>query len=411
MDNKTLILVLVGAILRLALIFPGPFEAKVESLSNKADLRNYYWPAQAVLKGDNPYSLWASGASGEFRSDMAPLELLLYTGTVSVWNDPRAIQILFALFDAANIALLGAVLSNSPLRVPFQAFYALGPLTIYNLVLVPEDKTIVLCLTLLIFYFLLKPKGKSWGRGERWRVDAPTLAVAAAAVLASFKWLSVFYILPLLIYASRDLLEWMKNAALFGGIVVLSHLAWFPSWIFVYTFRAARISTPIHISPAVIANTMGWFDKTGLLILLAVSLLAIYLLFWFKRIDIFETIALASGAGILWTPDMDPVHLSVVVITLLLVTNWVRDRRWVPVWLLSLWVAGVYAVSTRAGWTRYGLPDLQLITGKYGSIQMIVESYPLFLMTLGFYLFDKWQHRAVGAAILHPARSTDVSSF
>jgi hypothetical protein len=145
--HSTLVLVLLGLALRLFLIFPGPLESKVEFFYNRADLRNYYWPAQAALRGENPYALWASGQSGEFRADMAPLELALYVATVAVWNDPRALQILFALFDAINIVLLGMLLKSSPIRLPFQIFYALGPLTLYNLVLVPQDKTILLTLT------------------------------------------------------------------------------------------------------------------------------------------------------------------------------------------------------------------------------------------------------------------------
>src|SRR5919109_2675815 len=98
MNNKTLLLALLGFLIRLFLIFPGPLESKVDFFTNRADLRNYYWPAQAVLKGENPYVLWATGQSGEFRSDMAPLELVVYVATVAIWNDARAIQVLFAVF-------------------------------------------------------------------------------------------------------------------------------------------------------------------------------------------------------------------------------------------------------------------------------------------------------------------------
>jgi hypothetical protein len=399
LDKKAFLFMLVGLALRLALVFPGPLASKVEFLSNKADLRNYYWPAQAVLKGENPYTLWASGASGEFRADMAPLELAVYVATVSIWNDPRSIQLLFAAFDTANIFLLGLVLANSPLRMPFQVFYALGPLTIYNLVLVPEDKTIVLALTLLVFFFLLEPRDRTLG-WRSWRVGAPALAVTAGAILASFKWLSVFYLVPLLFYTSRGVREWFKHALLFGGIVAASHLPWAPSWMIVYTFRSARVATPIHIAPAVLANAVGWFDRNLLLLALIGSLLVIYGLFWLERIDIFETIALSTGAGILWTPDMDPVHLSIVVLSFLLVVNWVRSRRWLLVWSLSFWVAAVYAASTRVGWSRYGWPDLQQLSGPYGSIQMILESYALIIVVLGLYLVDKWRGSPVGSAVL-----------
>lgn len=398
MNKKTLVLVLLGLALRLFLISPGPLESKIEFFTNKADLRNYYWPAQVAWRGDNPYALWASGQSGEFRADMAPLELLLYVATVAVWNDPRAIQVLFAVFDALNIALLGRLLKDSPLRWPFQSFYAFGPLTLYNLVLVPQDKTILLTLTFLIFYFLAHQV--SHFTFYVLRFTPTTLAIIATALLASFKWLSVFYLLPLLLFVSRDARDVVKYAFVFVIIVAAAHLPWIPDWLYVYSFRSGRVATPMHTSPAVLLNTTAWFDKNVLLALLALSLLAIYALFWFKRVDIFETIALATMAGILWTPDMDPVHLSLVVLNFLLIVNWARGARLIAVWGLSFWVAAVYAISTRTRFTRYGLPDLQMFTGAYGSPQMIVLSYVLFIAVFAFYVRDKLRGHAVGKSVL-----------
>jgi hypothetical protein len=152
----------------------------------------------------------------------------------------------------------------------------------------------------------------------------------------------------------------------------------------------------MHTAPAVLLNALGWFDKNELMIALVVSLLAIYALFWFKRIDIFETIALSVMAGILWTPDMDPVHLSIIVLHFLLIVDWSSVARQIIVWSASAWVAAVYAFSTRTGFTRYGLPDVRAIIGVYGSVQMIVLSYVLFIAVLALYIHDKWRGRAVG---------------
>ncbi|MBM3127921.1 MAG: hypothetical protein FJ009_04705 [Chloroflexi bacterium] len=406
MNKATKLLVLAGLVLRLFLIFPGPLESKVEFFYNRVDLRNYYWPAQAALRGENPYALWASGQSGEFRADMAPLELALYVATVAVWNDPRALQVLFALFDAFNIVLLGALFRASPIKLPFQIFYVLGPLTLYNLVLVPQDKTILLTLTFLIFYLLTRDAPRNTFHVSRFtfQISRSTLLIIIAALLASFKWLSAFYIAPLLLFVSRDWRAFVKRGALFGAVVALAHLPWLPDWLYVYQFRAGRTATPMHTAPAVLLDAFGWFDKNLLLVLLVVSLGAIYALFWFKRIDIFETIALSVMVGILWTPDMDPVHLSIVVLHFLLIVNWSSRGRLIAVWGLSAWVAAVYALSTRTGFTRYGLPDAREIVGAYGSAQMIVLSYGLFAVVLGFYLFDKLRGRAVGRAILSGER-------
>ena len=405
LNKTTLLLVLAGFALRLFLIFPGPLESKIGFFTNTADLRNYYWPAQAALHGANPYALWASGQSGEFRADMAPVELVIYVATVAVWNDPRTIQILFALFDALNIVLLGVLLKQSRLQLPFQIFYALGPLTIYNLVFVPEDKTILLTLTFLIFYLLTLPLQHATRNTQHasriaFQISRATLVILLAALLAAFKWLSVFYLLPLLLFVSHDWRDFVKHGALFGAVVALAHAPWFPDWLYVYQFRAGRTATPMHTAPAVLLNALGLFDKNALMIVLTVSLLVIYALFWSKRIDIFETIALATAVGILWTPDMDPVHLSLIVITFLLVVDWARRVRLLTVWTLSFWVAAVYAFSTRAGFTRYGLPDLREIVGVYGSVQMILLSYVLFVVVIGFYLCDKLRGRAVGRDVL-----------
>jgi hypothetical protein len=401
--RTTLLLVALGFALRLFLIFPGPLESKVGFFSNLADLRNYYWPAHAAQSGANPYVLWSTGQSGEFRADMAPVELAIYVGTVAVWDDPRAIQILFALFDVLNIILLGLLLRNSRLRLPFQVFYALGPLTIYNLVLVPEDKTILLALTFAILYLLTLPRARDFefrvGNVDV-HIASGTVVILLAGLLATFKWLSVFYILPLMLYCSADWRGFIKHGILFGLVVLGGHLLWFPDWLYVYQFRGGRTSTPMHIAPAALLNAAGLFDKNALLILLVLGLSAIYLLFYLKRIDIFETIALATAAGILWTPDMDPVHLSLVVIVLLLVMDWTRPSRQVTIWVLSFWVAAVYALSTRTGFTRYGIPDLRAIVGVYGTVQMILLSYVMFVVVMGLYLFDKLRGRPVGRLVL-----------
>lgn len=399
MNKTTLALVLVGFALRLFIIFPGPLESKVDFFTNKADLRNYYWPAQAALQGQNPYVLWSTGQSGEFRADMAPIELAVYVATVAVWNDPRAIQVLFAVFDIINVVLLGALLKQSPLRLPFQIFYTLGPLTLYNLVFVSEDKTILLTLTFLIFYLLLLPKNYAL-HFRKLQFTTASLIILLAAVLASFKWLSVFYLLPLLLFVSQDWRDFIKYGALFGIVVGLSHLPWIPDWLYVYTFRFGRIISPMHIAPGVLLNAIGLYDKTMMLVLVVGALLAIYALFWWKRIDIFETMALSVMAGVLWTPDMDPVHLSIVVIYFLLIIDWTNLARLATVWGLSAWVAAVYALSTRTGFTRYGVPDPRVIVGNYGSIQMIVLSYVLFIAVLAIYLLDKWRGRAVGRRVL-----------
>lgn len=400
MDRKTVLLVLVGLGLRLFVIFPGPFESKVEFFTNKADLRNYYWPAQTALTGANPYALWASGQSGKFRADIAPLELLIYVATVRVWNDPRAIQVLFALFDAINIALLGALLGSSRLKLPFQIFYAFGPLTLYNLTFVPEDKTIALTLTFLIFYLLVLPPETEWKIGGV-GVRPLALVVPLAAVLASFKWLSVFYLLPLLFFVSRDLRGFVKQAAVFAAIVAVAHVPWIPDWLYVYIFRAQRVNTPmVHIAPASLLNAVGLFNPNVLLAAMALSLLLIYVLFWLKRIDIFETMACAVMVGILGTPDMDPVHLSIIVIYFLLVLDWTRGIRLAAVWILSELVAAVYAISTHAAFGRFDLTEWHGITGEYGSPQMILLSYTLFIAVLGFYLWDKARGIAVGRATL-----------
>lgn len=399
LNKTTVVLALVGIALRLFIIFPGPFESKVNFFVNQADLRNYYWPAQAALRGQNPYVLWATGQSGEFRADMAPLELAVYVATAAIWNDPRAIQILFAIFDIINIVLLGALLKQSPLRLPFQIFYALGPLTLYNLVFVSEDKTILLTLTFFIFYLLLLPKDYVF-RFRNMQLTTAPLIILLAAVLASFKWLSVFYLLPLLLFVSRDWRDFIKYGALFGIIVGVSHLPWVPDWLIVYTFRFGRVVSPMHISVGVVLNAIGLYDKTAMLILVIIALLAIYALFWFRRIDIFETMALSVMAGVLWTPDMDPVHLSIVVIYFLLIVDWTNLGRLATVWLSSAWVAAVYALSTRTGFARYGVPDPRSIVGSYGSLQMVILSYVLFVAVLVFYLLDKRHGGAVGQRIL-----------
>lgn len=396
MSNQTTFLLLTGLALRLFLIFPGPFESKVEMAANKADLRNYYWPAQEVLHNENPYVIWANGQSDGYRADMAPLELIIYVATVAIWNDPRAIQILFALFDLLNIGLLSLLLKYSVLKFSFQLFYALGPLTLYNLSWVPQDKTILLALTFGLFYFL-----RRFMHGEG--CFALTIALLAA-LIAAFKWVSVFYLLPLLVLISPSARALIKNMIIFGCIVVLTHLLWFPSWMYVYAFRASRVDAPFHISPAVLFNALGFYAPILLGMFLAISLLAIYFFFWRKQIDIFETIALSTMAGIFWTPDMDPVHLSVIVLSMLLITNWTSKARSIAVWALGFFVSAIYAIAMHDVFGSFSTAGLQKITGAYASPHMILLSYSMFVAVFALYLWDKWRGREVGMTILTSER-------
>jgi hypothetical protein len=115
------ILVLAAIIVRIVIVFFSPWHGTT-------DLENYFWPAQQVLEGRNPYELWAEGASGERRSDITPLELLLFVPVVALWEDSKAIQLLFVAADA-GVLLLGITLfTTRQARLGFTAFYGFSPL-------------------------------------------------------------------------------------------------------------------------------------------------------------------------------------------------------------------------------------------------------------------------------------------
>jgi hypothetical protein len=388
--HATFALVLVGLAIRLFLIFPGPLQPRLQFFTNTVDLRNYYWPASTALRGEDPYALWARGESGEFRSDMAPLELMVYVAAVAVWNDPRAIQLLFAFCDIVNIVLLGMLLRNSRLRLAFQVFYALGPLTLFDLTLVPQDKTILLTLSISLYYFLKRIAENN--------LRFTFYALLTASIIAAFKWLSIFYAIPLLLFLSPNFRALIKHSLILGTIIALAHVPWFPTWQIVYTFRASRL--PDHISLASLANGFGLYDARFFAVLLLLELGAIYFLFWWKRLDIFETIALSTAAGMLWALDMDPVHLALVCINLLLVVNWVSVARLIAVWAASAWVAAVYLLTTHASLGRFSLAGPQALVGVYGSPRMILFSFLLFVILLGYYMHDKIQGKMVGEAVL-----------
>jgi hypothetical protein len=263
--------------------------------------------------------------------------------------------------------------------------------------MVPQDKTILLSSTFALFYFLQR-----FTRGESRFVF---YIVLIAALIAAFKWLSIFYLLPLLVLISPDVRGLIKHAVIFVGIVAVTHILWFPSWMSVYIFRASRMAAPFHISPAVLLNTLGVYRPMLLAALLAISLLAIYTFYWRKQIDIFETIALATLAGIFWTPDMDPVHLSLIVLSFLLVMNWASTARSIAIWALSFLISAIYAITTHDAFGSFSTAGLQKITGAYASPPMILLSYVLFGTVLAFYLWDKWRGRAVGRAVIEPGMS------
>lgn len=166
-----------------------------------SDLELYYLYGSHPLHGVNPYS--SPPVIGD-SFDLPPAEVGLYTLLLHIWDNPAIIRLWFAAADIGVILVIGLLLTcPRSWRFMTALFYAVSPVIVGSWVVISEDKGPYLLLILLVVKGL--------------ESDRPTLAWAAAALVATLRQISAVFFLPLALHQVRTRPIWtlIPYAALF----------------------------------------------------------------------------------------------------------------------------------------------------------------------------------------------------
>jgi hypothetical protein len=334
------------------------------------DLRIYFNFAHLAIDGTNPYTddLPAGFPLPERLGDNLPGELLLFGGVLKLHDSPDSIRVLFALADAGVIALVGLAYPRPrPWRAAFVVFYALNPLVLGSWTATSEDKTL---LFLLIAGVLL---ALELGRvGWAW---------AGSAVLGGLKGVGVFFAPPLALHTLRTrgwrAAAWMLAA--FAAFLVVAHLPWYPEDLRVYERRADTITyrPPHHASLMLVPSELGFYDPAIVRVGTLLLLLAVYAAYVLRRIDVRESLVLASAATVVLMPDHSYTRCLLVALPFLLIMR-LDTRRWA-------WLWGVSFVASVLIWLQQEQDRL----GGYGSIPHMLASNAFVVLVIGLWLSDR----------------------
>jgi hypothetical protein len=377
-DRRTILFLVLGVIglgLRLFLILNG-------SLANKADLRNYYWAGQQAAWGNNPYRLWAQDLSGP-RSDLLPFELALLALVVRVGGTPLSIRLFFVLVDVLVLCLILLYFTGRPRqRMLWFALYAVGVGPLYFFTMTPSDKPIQLGMFLAIM-LALRSRAR-WG---------PYATSILTGLLGAFKWLGLWFAVPVALGSGRGWIERCLYLGTIGGVFCLGHLPWFPDWKLVYEFRSMRFGEPFHSGLAVLLQHLG-LPMVKLYYPLMATCWGLLTWFYLRGwLNTLSAMVLSIISIVIWAPDSTAQMVFFLTLMVLLVTRWDSAGRAVVVFVGTSWMALMSAASI-AVFARGlpGLDRLRVLSGAYGSINSVI--WPHLMLCVSLYWLVRDQHRS-----------------
>ena len=291
------------------------------------DLKIYNQFSHLAIHGVNPYTdQLPPGLPEPARlGDNLPGELLLFGGLLKIHDSADSLRVLFMLADAGVIALIGfAYPRPRQWRAAFIGFYAFNPLVLGSWTATAEDKTVLFLLFAVVLLGLERAReGLSW---------------AGTALLGAIKGISFVFMPPLALHTLRAR-GWRTAAWMVAATVVvlaLAHLPWFPDSLRSYSRRSDHIATwvPGHASLMQIPSRLGFYDPAIVRIGSPLLLLAVYVGYLLRRIDIRETIVLASLATVVLLPDQSYPRCLFAALPFLLIIR-LDTRRWALIWVVS----------------------------------------------------------------------------
>ena len=327
------------------------------------DLKIYRYFGNIVANVGNPYLAPANGIVSPVYADMSPLNLMLFAGILLVHNSDLAIRLFLTLADILVVVSLLFFPNCDKLRGESVAlFYALSPIVLYGFTVVAEDKSIIFLLLVLVFAMI--------------KSEHPTLSILATTALAIYKWMGVFFVIPLIFHVSKSRKDIVLYGLLFAALFVASHVPYFPDNLVAYKYREARtlFDPPIHSSITILLSSIGLYTPAIVKLFIPSSLIVVYALYALKRINITTCIALSIFFAYLPAPEMGFDRIVLISLPLLFIVK-LSPARFVQIWILT--TASVIGFL----FTRYSSPI------------NVAVSYLMPIALLGMFLYDNLNGR------------------
>jgi hypothetical protein len=359
------------------------------------NLRIFYWFGDLVARGINPYHAPpGTGAHDPQYGDNPPMELIVFAGLLKIHNSPDTLRVFFALMDAVVILLVGFLYPLGRVwRANFIVLYGFNPLLLEEWTGFADDKAILFALIVVVLLGLEQGRlALSWG---------------ATAVLIAFKWLGVAFVLPLALHSARRVSR--RALALGAGAFVAFIAAWqipyFPDNLEAFSRRSDRISIdpPIHASPTQILSHLGIYSSAIPRVFIVVSLLAVYALFVYRRLDVREAVVLSVFCSYVALPDEGANRMLLITLPFLFIVA-MTPRRWLALWAVSFLAAAAVLVEFR----NVPIDLVEKIFGSYGSLKHVLFANTVMALVVFYYVRDKLS-RSQRSSAASSASSTESS--
>lgn len=368
---KKPIVVLSAIAIRLFLIF---------NTGGGYDLQIYRYFGNIVAHSGNPYLAPVNGIISPIYADMSPLNMILFAGILLVHNSDIAIRLFLTLADILVVVSLLFFPNRDKLwRESVALFYALSPIVLYGFTIVAEDKSLIFLLLVLVFAMI--------------ESGHPTLAVLATTALAIYKWMGIFFIIPLIFHVSKSRRDIILYGLLFATLFVASHVPYFPDNLVAYKYREARtlFDPPIHSSITILLSSIGLYTPAIVKLFIPSSLIVMYALYAFKRINIATCIALSIFFAYLPAPEMGFDRIVLISLPLLFIVK-LSPARFVKIWTLT-------TVSV-----------IGFLFTQYSSPLNVAVSYLMPIALLGMFLYDNFSGRVAQWLERHSYKVSAIGS-
>lgn len=359
--------------------------AAVVGTGSHADLnlKIYYYFSDLFRHGVNPYHAPVGGRINPIYGDNPPGLFALFAGFLALHDSAVTLRVLFAVADVAVIATIGLLFPRpKSFRFGFMLFYAFSPLVLLNWTVTAQDKTLTFLLIVLVLAAV--------------ELNRPRLCWIAATALAAIKWMTGFFLLPLVTWTFRTMSRGKALVLLSGSALVfaIASLPYFPDNLVAYQRRSNRMGydPPIHQSITRLLDAVHLYTPLIPRVLGPLLVLMVWVLYERGKLRIAETIALSLFFAYVFLPDQGSDRILLIVLPLILVTR-TTTARWAWIWAISIF-ASIGGYANLAGSTDYtgrfpSLPGPVVDVVGASGLHDVVTQNLILICILVFFLRDR----------------------
>jgi hypothetical protein len=164
----------------------------------------------------------------------------------------------------------------------------------------------------------------------------------------------------------------------FAGLMLISHLPWWPGAFDVYDLRNAHIEfNPGHASFTQLLDRVGLYDPVIVKVAVPLMLVTTFGAYFVRWIDVREGIVLAQFATLVLQPDHAYTRALLAALPFLFLID-LTARRWAVMWIVSTIASiGIYLQQERGE------------LGGYGSVPHVFVANAFLVLVVAYYVRDK----------------------